>query len=319
MNEITTPDLVINPDADNSSVFGRFKLGPLQKGSGITLGNSLRRVLLSSIPGTCITDIRIDHVLHEFAALPGVVEDITEVILNLKRLVLRSVAHEPIKISLRTTGPKQVTAADIMPHQSVTVVEPSTYICEITDPAAEFNMEMTLSRGIGFQSANTVDKSGSDLNTIFLDRAFSPVRRVTFKVERDDDGSSDLLVVDVTTNGGIQPEEALKLAARIMKDHFAMLTDFSVESRLPDEEFRSVRDDQKAEDRASDVSIKELEFSVRSRNCLEQEGIKTLGELAGKRASELLAIKNFGKKSLTEIRDKLKEFGLTLKDEEVTK
>lgn len=311
-------DLKVVSDAGNNAEFGRFVLEPLEKGFGTMVGNSFRRVLLSSVPGTCISSVKIDGVLHEFSAIPGVVEDVSEIVLNLKRLVLRSVTDGEVRMQISAPGPKQVTAADILPHQSVKVMQPNTYICEITDPNTTFNMEMVVNRGTGYRSATAFEQVNTELNTILVDQSFCPVKRVTFKVE-DINEDSDRLILDVTTNGGCLPEEAMRLATKILMQHLDVLSEFEVETRFPNQEFRSVRDESRPEERAADILIKDVEFSVRSRNCLEQENIKTLGELASRRASELLAIKNFGRKSLTEVREKLGEYGLALKDEEVTK
>lgn len=322
MIEFLRPDLKFYRDESNTPEFGRFVLEPLERGYGQTVGNTMRRVLLSSMPGASISSIRIEGVLHEFSAIPGVVEDVTEIILNLKKVVLRSTSDKPVTMRLRATGPKQVTASDIEPHQSVTVVQPNTYICEITGQGTVLDMELTVVKGKGYKLAQHDARSDMPLNTILLDTQFSPIKKVNFLVEDTRVGQDinyDRLILEVTTNGALQPDEAVKLSAKMLRSHFDLLVDFQTESKFPEEEFRMIREEKKPENKNLDISIKELEFSVRSRNCLEQENIRTLGELANKRASELLAIKNFGKKSLYEIREKLAQHGLALKDEEPPK
>jgi DNA-directed RNA polymerase subunit alpha len=317
--EFLRPDLKFYRDESNSPEFGKFVLEPLERGYGQTVGNTLRRVLLSSMPGAAISSIRIEGVLHEFSAIPGIVEDVTEMILNIKKVVLRSVSDKPVTMRLRATGPKQVTAADIQPHQSVTVVQPNVYICEITGQGTVLDIEMTVVKGKGYSLAANNVVPDVPLNTIFLDTQFTPLKKVNFLVEDTRVGQNinyDRLILEVTTNGAIQPDEAVKLSAKMLRSHFDLLLDFTPESKFPEEEFHMIREEKKPENKSLDISIKELEFSVRSRNCLEQENIRTLGELAQKRASELLAIKNFGKKSLYEIREKLQQHGLSLKDEE---
>lgn len=322
MIEFLRPDLKFYRDEQNTPEFGRFVLEPLERGYGQTIGNTMRRVLLSSMPGASISSIRIEGVLHEFSAIPGVVEDVTEIILNLKRVVLRSTSDKPVTMRLRATGPKQVTAADIEPHQSVSCVQPNVYICEITGQGTVLDMELTIVKGKGYALAQHDVRSDVPLNTILLDTQYSPIRKVNFLVEDTRVGQDinyDRLILEVTTNGALQPDEAVKLSAKMLRSHFDLLVDFQTESKFPEEEFRMIREEKKPENKNLDISIKELEFSVRSRNCLEQENIRTLGELANKRASELLAIKNFGKKSLYEIREKLAQHGLALKDEEAPK
>ncbi|MBI4863988.1 MAG: DNA-directed RNA polymerase subunit alpha [Candidatus Riflebacteria bacterium] len=316
------PDLKFYRDEHNTPEFGRFVLEPLERGYGQTIGNSLRRVLLSSMPGACICAVKMEGVLHEFSHIPGIVEDVTQIILNLKKVVLRSTSDKPVTMYLKATGPKQVMAGDIQPHQCVTIVQPNVYICEITGQGTVLDMEMTVIKGKGYKLAQRNAVGDVTLNTIFLDTHFTPITKVNFLVEDTRVGQDinyDRLILEVTTNGAIHPDEAVRLSAKMLTGHFDLLTDFAIESKFPEEEFRMVREDKKPENKALDIPIKDLEFSVRSRNCLEQENIRTLGELASKRASELLAIKNFGKKSLFEIREKLSQHGLALKDEEVPK
>jgi len=320
--EFLRPDLKFYKDEGNTPDFGRFVMEPLERGYGQTVGNSIRRVLLSSMPGAAIASIRIEGVLHEFSHISGIVEDVTQIILNLKKVVLRSTSDRPVTMYLKAVGPKQVTAADIQPHQSVTIVQPNVYICEITGEGTVLDMEMTVVKGKGYKLAQRNTSGEYALNTIFLDTHFTPITKVHFVVEDTRVGQDinyDRLILEVRTNGALQPDEAVKLSAGMLRSHFELLTDISTESKFPEEEFRMIREDKKPENKNLDISIKELEFSVRSRNCLEQENIRTLGELALKRASELLAIKNFGKKSLFEIREKLAQYGLSLKDEEAPK
>lgn len=320
MIEFLRPDLKFYRDDKNTPEYGRFVMEPLERGYGQTVGNALRRVLLSSMPGASIASVRIDGVLHEYSTIPGVVEDVLDIVLNLRKVVLRVATEQPVTLRLKATGPKTVTAADMEPHQSVSVVHPSTYICEITNPGTSIAMEIAVVKGKGYQLAQQHSKGEHPLSTIFVDTHYTPIQKVNFTVEDARVGQEinyDRLVLEVWTNGAMMPDEAVKLAAKMLKGHFELLTEISAAMAVQEEDFRMVKESKRPENKNLEIAIKDLEFSVRSRNCLEQENIRTLGELAQKRAADLLAIKNFGKKSLVEIRDKLKQHGLGLKDDEV--
>lgn len=319
MIQVLKPNLKFIKDDPSNDRYGRFVMEPLQRGYGTTLGNALRRIMLSSMSGACISSVKIDGVLHEFSTIDNVRDDVTDIILNLKNVVLRSMSDKPETLTLKVKGSKLVTAADIAENSNVVIVDPAdTYICEITDDSAEITMEMQVERGTGYRLARQNNKGEYELSTIFLDCHFTPIKRVNFKVEDARVGQElnyDKLILEVWTNGAMLPEEAVKLSAEMLRQHLDLLVNFEIDSAYPEEEYRMIVEEKKEENKAFDISIKELEFSVRSRNCLEQENIQTLGELATKRASDLLAIKNFGKKSLFEIREKLQQYGLHLKDE----
>jgi DNA-directed RNA polymerase subunit alpha len=316
--EFLKPNLKFYPDEDNTRFEGRFTLEPLAKGYGATLGNALRRIMISSMPGACVSSVRIDGVLHEFQALEGVLEDVTDVLLNLKKVVFRSHVDRPVHLVLETRGPKIVTAGDITPNPDVEIVDPKQRILEITNDR-EIRLEITVERGLGYRLAIKNTKGEFPLNTMFVDRNFSPVLRANYEVEDSRVGQSinfDKLTFLVVTNGAQLPEESIKLAAKILVTHLDLLVQFEITEDVVEEDFQLVQEKSEERLKALDIPIKDLEFSVRSRNCLEQENMRTLGELAEKRASELLAIKNFGKKSLYEVREKLAQYGLSLKDEE---
>lgn len=299
--------------------YGKFVMEPLERGYGVTIGNSLRRIMLASMSGTCISSVRIDGVLHEFCSVEGVRDDVTDIVMNLKKVTIRSLVDEPVTARLNVKGPKVVTAGDIEPNPSLEIVDPSAYIAEITKPGVQVSMDMMVEKGVGYRMARRNTKGEFPLNTIFLDCHFTPILKVNYSVGDARVGQNinyDRLELEVWTNGAILPEEAVKVSAKMLRAHLDLFIDYELQARWPTEEFRMVTEEKQEENKAYDIPIKELEFSVRSLNCLQQENIRTLGELALKRASDLLAIKNFGKKSLYEIREKLAQYGLSLKDEE---
>lgn len=300
-------------------VAARFVMQPLERGYGTTIGNALRRILLASMPGSCISSTRIEGVLHEFSAIEGVAEDVTEIILNLKKVVVRSLVDHPVTLTLSAKGPKKVTIADAAANSKVEIIDPSAHICEITKPGVKLDMEFTVEKGCGYRLAVKNTKGEYPLNTIFLDAHFSPITRVSYEVKDTRVGRElnyDQLELEVHTNGSLTPAEAVKLSSKMLTTHLHLLETLELETDYPEETYVMVKEIKKSENKNIDILIKDLEFSVRSRNCLEQENIVTLGELTDKSAAELLAIKNFGKKSLTEIREKLGQFNLSLRDEE---
>lgn len=318
MIEFLKPNLKFQAEEGNNRFEGTFVLEPLAKGYGATLGNALRRIMISSMPGACISSVRIDGVLHEFQALEGVLEDVTSILLNLKAVVFRSHVDRPVHLVLEAKGPKRVLASDIAVSSEVELVDPEAYICEITSDR-ELRMELTVEKGTGYQLAIKNTKGEFPLNTMFLDRNFSPVLIANYEVDDSRVGQSidfDQLQFTVHTNGALLPEECIKLSAKMLASHLDLLVEFEITEDVEEEEFQLVQEKSEQRVKSMDIPIKDLEFSVRSRNCLEQENIRTLGELALKRHSELLAIKNFGKKSLYEVREKLAQYGLSLKDEE---
>jgi DNA-directed RNA polymerase subunit alpha len=292
----------------------RFAISPLEPGFGHTLGNSLRRTLLSSIPGAAVTQVRFDDVLHEFATIPGVKEDVTDLILNLKDLVLRVESDEPVTVRLDARGPGEVTAADVQPHADVEILNPDLHIATLT-AKGRLALDITLERGRGYVSAER-NKRSSTIGVIPVDSIFSPVRRVAFSVEptRVEQATNyDRLTLDIETDGSISPREALASAGGTLRSLVSLVADMSdapqalelgetgtVGSGSPD----------------LDLPIEDLDLSERPRNCLKRAQVNTVGELVRKSEDDLLAITNFGQKSLDEVLQKLDERGLSLRSKE---
>ena len=296
--------------ADNRS---RFVIEPLEPGFGYTLGNSLRRTLLSSIPGASLTSIRIDGVLHEFSTIPGVKEDVTEIILNLKGLVVSSENDEPVVMYLRKQGPGVVTAADIAPPAGVEVHNPDLHIATLNDKGS-VEMELTVERGRGYVSAQQNKSGDQEIGRIPVDSIYSPVLAVTYKVEAtrvEQRTDFDKLVVDVETKSSIAPRDALASAGKTLVELFGLARELNVEAEGIDMG-PSPTDAALAADMA--LPIEDLDLTVRSYNCLKREGIHTVGELVGRSEADLLDIRNFGAKSIDEVKAKLHSMGMALKD-----
>ncbi len=291
----------------------RFTIEPLEPGFGYTLGNSLRRTLLSSIPGAAITSIRIDGVLHEFTTIPGVKEDVTDVILNLKGLVVSSEHDEPVVMYLRKQGPGAVTAADIAPPAGVEVHNPDLHIATINGKG-KLEMELTVERGRGYVSAVQNKQNDAEIGRIPVDSIYSPVLKVTYKVEATRvEGRTDFdkLIADVETKPSIRPRDALASAGSTLVELFGLARELNVEAEGI-EIGPSPVDAQLAADLA--LPIEDLQLTVRSYNCLKREGIHTVGELVARSEADLLDIRNFGQKSIDEVKAKLVTMGLGLKD-----
>src|SRR6476469_599167 len=291
----------------------RFVIEPLEPGFGYTIGNALRRSLLSSIPGAAVTSIRIDGVLHEFSTIPGVKEDVTEIILNIKQLVVSSERDEPITAYLRKTGAGEVTAADISAPAGVEVRNPELVIATLND-SAKFELELTIERGRGYVSASQNRNEYSEAGQIPVDSIYSPVLKVTYRVEATRAGERtdfDRLVVDVETKAAITPRDAIASAGRTLTELFGLARELNVEAEGIDIGPSPV-DEQLAQDLA--LPVEDLNLTVRSYNCLKREGIHTVGELISRSEQDLLDIRNFGAKSIDEVKAKLHEMGLALKD-----
>ncbi|AXH97591.1 DNA-directed RNA polymerase subunit alpha [Ornithinimicrobium avium] len=296
--------------ADNRS---RFVIEPLEPGFGYTLGNSLRRTLLSSIPGASLTSIRIDGVLHEFSTIPGVKEDVTEIILNLKSLVVSSEHDEPVVMYLRKQGAGAVTAADIAPPAGVEIHNPDLHLATLND-SGKIEMEMTVERGRGYVSSQQNKSGDQEIGRIPVDSIYSPVLAVTYKVEAtrvEQRTDFDRLVVDVETKHSVSPRDAMASAGKTLVELFGLARELNVEAEGI--EIGPANGDGAL---ASDLAlpIEELDLTVRSYNCLKREGIHSVGELVGRSEADLLDIRNFGAKSIDEVKDKLAEMGLALKD-----
>ena len=291
----------------------RFVIEPLEPGFGYTIGNSLRRTLLSSIPGASVTSLRIDGVLHEFSTIPGIKEDITEIILNIKALVVSSEHDEPVVMYLRKQGPGAVTAADIAPPAGVEVHNPDLHIATLNSKG-KLEMELTVERGRGYVSANQNKSSEAEIGRIPVDSIYSPVLKVTYKVEAtrvEQRTDFDRLVVDVETKSSMAPRDAMASAGKTLVELFGLARELNVEAEGIDMG-PSPTDAALAADLA--LPIEELELTVRSYNCLKREGIHTVGELVGRSEADLLDIRNFGAKSIDEVKVKLVGMGLQLKD-----
>ncbi|MDO5500233.1 MAG: DNA-directed RNA polymerase subunit alpha [Propionibacteriaceae bacterium] len=291
----------------------QFVIEPLEPGFGYTLGNSLRRTLLSSIPGAAVTSIKIDGTLHEFSTIEGVVEDVTEIILNLKELVVSSEEDEPVVMYLRKAGAGEVTAADIAPPAGVEVYNPDLHIATLNDNG-KLEMELVVERGRGYVSA-TQNKSGeNEIGRIPVDSIYSPVLKVTYKVEAtrvEQRTDFDRLVVDVETKPAMRPRDAVASAGRTLVELFGLARELNLEAEGI-EIGPSPMDEQLAQDLA--LPVEDLNLTVRSYNCLKREGIHTVSELVSRSEQDLLDIRNFGSKSIDEVKQKLLEMGLTLKD-----
>ena len=291
----------------------RFSIEPLEPGFGYTLGNSMRRTLLSSIPGAAVTSIRIDGVLHEFTTVPGVKEDVTEIILNIKNLVVSSENDEPVVMYLRKQGSGVVTAADIVPPAGVEVHNPDLHIATLNDKG-KLEIELTVERGRGYVSAQQNKSFDSEIGRVPVDSIYSPVLKVTYKVEAtrvEQRTDFDKLIVDVETKQAISPRDALASAGKTLVELFGLARELNVEAEGI-EIGPSPTDAALAADLA--LPIEELQLTIRSYNCLKREGIHAVGELVARSEADLLDIRNFGAKSINEVKEKLAELGLSLKD-----
>jgi DNA-directed RNA polymerase subunit alpha len=297
---------------ETSANYGKFDIEPLEPGFGTTLGNTLRRVLLSSLWGAAVTSIQIDGVAHEFTAIPHVKEDVTEVILNLKRLCLKSFTEDPVTLLLDVKGPAEVRASHIQASSDVEIVNPDLYICTLA-AKGHLRMELNVERGKGYVPADRNKREGQPIGVIPIDAIFSPVEKANFTVEKTRVGQStdyDRLLIEVWTDGTMSPEEAVSHAASLFTKHLQLFVNFPVSITRPGTPEKS------EQSRLMDTPIEELDLSVRAFNCLKANEIQTVGQLLQKREEELLALRNFGRKSLDEIKEKLVEKGF-IKPEEM--
>lgn len=297
--------------------YGKFEIEPLERGFGTTLGNALRRVMLSSLPGDAITSVYIEGVLHEFQTIDGIVEDVTQIILNLKSVVVKNHSSEPKTIKLNVSKEGIVTAADIEKDADIEIINPEQEIATLVK-GGKLSMEMTIGNGRGYVRAEANKKLLGDvkLNTIAMDSNFSPIERVNYEVEDarvGQDDSYDKLTMEVWTNGSMKPEEAIALASRIIIEHFDILTKLD---EIADETGLMKQNVDDSKTKALEMSIDELEFSVRAYNCLKRANINTLQDLTQKSENEMMKIRNLGKKSLKEVIDKVKEMGFSFRNDE---
>lgn len=311
MIEIEKPKIECESVSEDKS-YGRFVVEPLERGYGTTLGNALRRILLSSLPGAAITSVRIEGVLHEFSSIPGVVEDTTEIILNLKGLRLRVQSEEQKTLRIEKVGEGVVTGADIIADGDVTVLNPETVIATLGRDARLF-MEMSAEQGRGYSPADRNKRPNQPIGIIPIDSIFTPIKKVNYQVEntrRGDVTDLDKLTLEVWTDGSIRPDEAVSLGAKILSEHLDMF--ISLTERAKNEQIM-IQKDEDENDRVLDMTIEELDLSVRSYNCLKRAGINMVSELIEKTEEDMMKVRNLGKKSLEEVQLKLAELGLALR------
>ena len=300
---------------DESTNYGKFVVEPLERGYGTTLGNSLRRILLSSLPGAAISSIQIDGVLHEFSTIDGVLEDVTQIILNIKKLALKMNTDEDKNIEIDVNGPAKVTAADIVADPDVEVLNPEQYICTVAD-GGHFHVRMTVKKGRGYVAADQNKSDDMPIGVLPIDSIFTPISRVNYQVESTRVGRRndfDKLTLDVWTNGSISPREAISLAAKILTEHldiFVNLTDEAKNAEI------MVEKEETHKEKMLEMTIEELDLSVRSYTCLKRAGINTVQELTNKTEADMMKVRNLGRKSLEEVKNKLADLGLGLRKED---
>ena len=306
MTVLDTPQGAQIEVRDRRENYAKFVIEPLERGFGITLGNALRRVLLSTIPGAAVTYVKIDGVLHEFSTIAGVTEDTTDLLLNLKGLPIKLNSDDPKVLTLSVQGPKEVTAGDISPDADVEILNPSYHIATLTTKASKLQMEIGVEKHRGYVTADKQRNIEHMIGLIPMDSIFSPIRKVNFTVDDTRVGQVvdfDRLSIEIETNGSITPDDALSQAAEILQDQLALFTDFSTEEKpvatAPTSEW--------------DVPVETLNLSVRSFNCLKRAGISKVSELLDMSEDEIIKMRNFGKKSLDEIKQVLEERGLSLR------
>jgi DNA-directed RNA polymerase subunit alpha len=297
---------------DENKDYGRFVVEPLERGYGTTLGNSLRRVLLASLPGAAVTSIKIDGVLHEFDTVPGVREDVMQIILNIKGIAVKSYVEDEKKIELDVVGPAEVTAGDILTDSDIEIVNPDHYLFTIAE-GKTFKAILTVNSGRGYVPAESNKKDEAPVGTLAVDSIYTPVKKVNYQVEPARVGSNDgfdKLTLEINTNGTIIPEDALGLSARILMEHLGLFTDLTEVAKSAEvmKETETASDD-----RMLDRTIEELDLSVRSYNCLKRAGINTVFDLTEKTEPEMMKVRNLGRKSLEEVKVKLADLGLGLK------
>ncbi|HGP9738343.1 TPA: DNA-directed RNA polymerase subunit alpha [Streptococcus pneumoniae] len=298
---------------DENKDYGKFVIEPLERGYGTTLGNSLRRVLLASLPGAAVTSINIDGVLHEFDTVPGVREDVMQIILNIKGIAVKSYVEDEKIIELGVEGPAEVTAGDILTDSDIEIVNPDHYLFTIGE-GSSLKATMTVNSGRGYVPADENKKDNAPVGTLAVDSIYTPVTKVNYQVEPARVGSNDgfdKLTLEILTNGTIIPEDALGLSARILTEHldlFTNLTEIAKSTEVMKEA------DTESDDRILDRTIEELDLSVRSYNCLKRAGINTVHDLTEKSEAEMMKVRNLGRKSLEEVKLKLIDLGLGLKD-----
>ena len=298
--------------SDEDPNYGKFVVEPLERGYGTTLGNSLRRILLSSLPGVAVTSVKIDGILHEFSTIPGVKEDVTEIILNLKKLAIKLNGENTKRVLINAIGPKEVTAADILGDADVEIFNQDLHIATLEENATLI-MEINLARGRGYVPAEMNKDENTPISVIPTDSIYTPVRNVNFTVENTRVGQVtdyDKLILEIWTDGSITPSEGVSIGAKIMQEHlnlFVELTDSTESMEI------MVEKEENQKEKALEMTIEELELSVRSFNCLKRAAINTVEELTQRSEEDMMKVRNLGKKSLDEVKHKLEELGLSLR------
>ena len=317
MFEFEKPKIEIVEISDDNK-YGKFVVEPLERGYGTTLGNSLRRIMLSSLPGTAVTHVKIKGVLHEFSSIPGVKEDVTEIVMNIKSLVIKnnSLTNEPKQAYIDVSGDCVVRASDIHVDGDIEIINPDLVIVNLSGPDARLEMELTIGNGRGYVGSDKNKEADAPIDVIAIDSIYTPVERVNLTVQNTRVGQVtdyDKLTLDVFTNGAIAPDEAVSLAARVLVEHLNLFVDLSENAKSVDVMVESVTDEK---EKVLEMNIDELELSVRSYNCLKRAGINTVEELINKTPEDMMKVRNLGRKSLDEVLAKLKELGLSLNDSE---
>ena len=302
-------------EIDEAKNYAKFVCEPLERGYGVTIGNSLRRILLSSLPGSAITSIKVDGVLHEFSTIPNVVEDVPELIVNLKaiRLKMEGVEEKIIRIDANEEG--EVTAADIITDGTVEVLNPDLHIATVSK-GGSLKIEMTVNKGRGYNSADKNKKENDDISVLPIDSIFTPVKKVNYAVENTRVGQMvdyDKLVIEVWTDGSLKPYEALSLAAKVMTGHLELFIDLSEATKHTQV---MIEKEENKKEKVLEMSIEDLELSVRSFNCLKRAGIATVEDLVNKSETDMMKVRNLGKKSLDEVTNKLRSLGFDFASEE---
>lgn len=310
MIEIEKPTITKEISEDNT--YGKFVVEPLERGYGTTLGNCMRRILLSSLPGAAVTSVKIDGILHEFSTIPGVKEDVTEIILNLKKLAVKLTGDDVKRVIINAVGPKEVTAADIIGDSEMEIFNPDLHIATLEE-GATLVMEINLAKGRGYVPADQNKTENTPISVIPVDSIYTPVRKVNYTVENTRVGQVtdyDKLILEIWTDGSISPEEGVSIGAKIMHEHLNLF--IQLDDNIDNMEIMIEKEEDQKE-KALEMTIEELELSVRSFNCLKRASINTVEELTERTEEDMMKVRNLGKKSLDEVKNKLAELGLQLK------
>jgi len=302
-------------EADDSKNYAKFVCEPLERGYGVTIGNSLRRILLSSLPGSAITSVKIEGVLHEFSTIANVVEDVPEIIVNLKSVRLKMHSNEERTMRISFKGEGEVTAGDIIADEGIEILNPDLHIATVAE-GGNLQMEMTVDMGRGYNTADKNKKPNQDISVLPIDSIYTPVRKVNYSVENTRVGQQvdfDKLIIEVWTDGSLKPYEALSLAAKVMTGHLELFIDLSETAKNTQV---MVEKEESKKEKILEMSIEDLELSVRSFNCLKRAGIATVEDLANKTEADMMKVRNLGKKSLDEVTNKLHSLGLDFVKEE---